>query len=181
MWFAFGLWPPASQGCQRCPENARAVLCCVPPPLCACPGTAAAQAVISYGTRELSILSYSPKHLMGTMLRLVQISISYIGTMLQQLRSELQFALLIQVSVHISHCKFAHGDISMTVSLGAWDCTGSGCPCCAQPQPVSYSDEQALSGAVSWHVRQKQHYLAKGTKVCWTRQRRKLSDQSPSE
>lgn len=101
--------------------------------------------------------------------------------MLQQLRAELQFALLIQASVCVSRCRFAHGDISVTVSLGAWDCTGSAHPCCAQQQPVSYGDEQALSEAVSWHIRQKQHYFAKGTMVCWTREKRKLSDQSLSE
>lgn len=44
--------------------------------------------------------------------------------MLKQLRAELQFALLIQVSVHILHCRCAYGDISVTVSLAVWAAQG---------------------------------------------------------
>lgn len=113
---AFGLLP------HKMPEVPSACQSCAPAvchlPVCLSM-IAAAQAGRSYGTRGLRVLSHNPKRVMGTILRLVQISIIYIGTMLQQLRAEVQFALLIQVSVRISHCRFAHGDISMTVSLGA--------------------------------------------------------------
>lgn len=164
------IWPLAS--CfPRCQS-------CVSPPLCACAGTAAAQAVVPDGSRGFCVLSHNPKRFMGAMLRLVQTSMSCTGAMLQQLRAELPFALLTQVSVHVSHCTLWH----------FWDRVPGGrglhrgwTPTLCTAAPVSYSNGQALSEAVSWHGRQKHHCLAKGTMVWWTRQKRKLSDQSLSE